>query len=401
MVRVLVIAAVVAATLVTPVPARAATDLTAWEQWFIYELNRARWNPRQYAAEMGVSLPGPIGALPPLAPDTDLTAAARFKAAEMAAFDYFAHQSPITQKWPNRLDRDHGYDLFPAAEDDANHVESIWGGNGSWPTVATFLASSGHRVSLFAASQSWWWESVNQVGVGRATSGSVRRVAIHTARTDPMSLFVTGVAYDDANGNGRMDLGEGLPLVRITVGGVTVSTNAGGGYSIPMSSGAWDASASGPGFAGTAGATIRVGEHNVGVDFVSGNPEAEVRAFERCAGRRPTIMGTAGSDDLRGTSGNDIIHGLDGDDKIHGRAGDDILCGGTGRDVIRGGSGNDRISGHRGNDRLYGGKGNDTIKGDKGKRDRLFGGDGIDDLDGGPGDRDYCVGGSIVVRCEL
>lgn len=380
--RLLIVIAIAAATLIPPGSSGASsTGVTAWEQWFIYELNRARWNPGQYAAEMGVSLPGPIGALPPLAPSTELTAAARFKATEMAIHNYFQHKSPITQKWPNRLVRDHGYDLHPASPDDANHVESIWQGNGNgWPTTATFLGSAAHRIALFASASSWWWESVNQVGVGRAESGSERRVAIHTARTDPLKIFVTGVAYTDANGNGRMDLNEGLAGVTITVGNSTVLTNLGGGYSIAVQPGKKSVKASGLGFAVTSTASIRVDQFNVGVDFISGVSTPEVRAFEKCGGIRPTIMGTAAKEAIQGTSADDIIHGLNGSDRIWGYAGDDTICGGKGKDRLRGGPANDD---------LFGGKGTD----------RLFGGLGSNHLDGGTG-TDKCVDG-IKVRCEV
>lgn len=381
--RYLVVVALIATTLIPAESSNASTtDITAWEQWFVYELNRARWNPNQYAAEHGVALKAPLGALPPLAMNPQLVSSARFKASEMAEFDYFGHRSKESGLWPNELVRLHGFSLASFISDEDNNVESIWGGNGNnWPTPATFLASGIHVHSLFAASEHWWYESVNQVGVGRAKSGSEQRVAIHLGRTDSPGRFVTGVAYRDANGNGRMDLGEGLAGILVTVGASSALTNDGGGYSIQVPSGKMNATASGQGFSGTSAATIRVDDYNVGVDFISGRSTAEVRAFDRCRGHRPTIMGTAGKDLLHGTSGDDIIHGLDGNDRIWGYGGNDTLCGGRG---------NDRLRGAGGNDSLYGGKG----------RDRLFGGSGTNHLDGGAGKMDKCVDG-FKVRCEL
>ena len=96
---------------------------------------------------------------------------------------------------------------------------------------------------------------------------------------------------------------------------------------------------------------------------------------ERCAGRRPTIVGTPGRDVLRGTSGADVIMGLDGADVISGGNADDVICGGAGADVLDGGNGDDQILGGFGADDLYGGNGNDT----------LIGGSGNDALDQGRG----------------
>lgn len=399
MVRTLTAVFFVFISILSPAPAQANVDMTSWEQWFLYELNRARWNPGQYAQQAGVSLPSQLGALPPLAPNQQLGSAAKAKATEMANHGYFNHRSAVTGMWPNQLVRNHGFALPSGSPNAANNVESLWGGSGArWPTPATFLASHEHRQVLFGSVPNWWFESVNEVGVGRASSGNTRRVVVNVARTDPARLYVTGVAYRDANGNGRMDHGEGLSGVQVTVGNTTVRTNAGGGYAVPVSRGNYTVSASGGGLSGTSSAVVRVGAYNVGVDFISGRSAAEVRAFEMCAGRRPTIMGTAGDDLLRGTPGNDIIHGLDGNDVIRGFGGDDILCGGRGADRIYGGPGNDRLYGGPGRDRLQGGQGNDFLQGGKG-RDSLFGGPGINRLNGGMGN-DRCVGGSVYISCE-
>ena len=87
---------------------------------------------------------------------------------------------------------------------------------------------------------------------------------------------------------------------------------------------------------------------------------------ERCAGRRPTIIGTPGRDVLRGTNGPDVIMGLGGADMISGGNGNDIICGGAGADVLDGGNGDDQILGGFGADDLYGGNGNDTLVGGSG-----------------------------------
>ena len=47
----------------------------------------------------------------------------------------------------------------------------------------------------------------------------------------------------------------------------------------------------------------------LGVFSLSANP---AQAAESCAGRTPTIVGTAGDDTLHGTQGDDVIFGLAG-----------------------------------------------------------------------------------------
>jgi uncharacterized delta-60 repeat protein len=90
----------------------------------------------------------------------------------------------------------------------------------------------------------------------------------------------------------------------------------------------------------------------------------------RCAGRRATIVGTAGRDTLRGTRHADVIVALGGADRVLAGRGDDVVCGGAGRDRLNGGPGRDRLLGEGGRDVLAGGPGRDRLLGGPG-RDRL------------------------------
>jgi DNA-binding beta-propeller fold protein YncE len=71
-----------------------------------------------------------------------------------------------------------------------------------------------------------------------------------------------------------------------------------------------------------------------------------------CAGKRATVVGTAGGDRLRGTRRADVIAALGGNDRITGLRGNDVVCGGAGRDRIDGGAGRDRCIGGAGRDRV-------------------------------------------------
>jgi RHS repeat-associated protein len=99
----------------------------------------------------------------------------------------------------------------------------------------------------------------------------------------------------------------------------------------------------------------------------------------------PTIVGTAGNDQIMGTAGDDVIFGLGGIDSIRGLGGNDIICGGDGNDTLRGDSGDDIIVGGDGDDLIYGFDDNDTIFGGAGA-DTIYGGLGDDTVYGGSGE---------------
>jgi uncharacterized delta-60 repeat protein len=63
----------------------------------------------------------------------------------------------------------------------------------------------------------------------------------------------------------------------------------------------------------------------------------------RCFGKKATIVGTAGRDELVGTKHRDVIVALAGADKVRGLAGPELICGGKGRDVLYGGPGKDHV----------------------------------------------------------
>lgn len=85
------------------------------------------------------------------------------------------------------------------------------------------------------------------------------------------TVFITGVAYRDANGNGRYDSGEGIGGVQITIdrGNWSAVTSASGGYAIPIAanSGACQLTATGGPWHGTS-ATATVGSDSVKVDWM-------------------------------------------------------------------------------------------------------------------------------------
>lgn len=86
----------------------------------------------------------------------------------------------------------------------------------------------------------------------------------------------------------------------------------------------------------------------LGLALAAASPAADAgtdAGAATCEGRRATIIGTDGPDEIIGTRGPDVIVALGGDDLVQGRGGDDLVCGGDGADHLRGGSGDDRLLG--------------------------------------------------------
>lgn len=262
-----------------PLEDRVLLSVSAEEQHFVYLLNRARHNPVQYQQEAGLSVDlayvTPRG---PLAVNDALFASAKFHANEMAAYNYFDHQSHVTGDWPNKMVRDQGYVLNASWSSNANYVESIAAGtfysqaNDPLKLLIedTGLSPPGHRNHLLGI------DSFNaddrEIGVGHGfnNAASYRNYwAIHGTRTDPADRFLTGVVFNDGNANGRYDPNEGLANVTVSANGLSTTTNGAGGWSLRVGKGAYSVTAQGGGFVGSASANATVSD-NVEVDFLSG-----------------------------------------------------------------------------------------------------------------------------------
>src|SRR5262249_28624262 len=87
--------------------------------------------------------------------------------------------------------------------------------------------------------------------------------------------FLLGVVYNDANGNGFYDQGEGLGNVTVAINGpggpVRVPTSPAGYYQVQVPAGTYSITASGGGLADPVDQTATVGTSNVKADFKIGN----------------------------------------------------------------------------------------------------------------------------------
>lgn len=289
---------------------REVPSVSGQEQLFIYLLNRARHDPAGYAQETSL----PVGLTnvnpqPPLAVNNLLSNSSEFKSDEMADNDYFNHQSEVTGKWPNQLAREAGYNLPSYFVNNANYIESItygWGQGQLSPVntaakalngllVDAGISPPGHRIHLLGMSD--FADDFKEVGVGHEYRGGTRNTdywTIHTGLINSNDVFLTGVAFNDLDGDGRYDANEGLGGVRIQAGGLETFTNAAGGWSLKVSpNSTYSVTASGAGYEGTSAVQASVGTANVEVDFVSGQGGAQVN-FEAVGGlARPTVTGPA------------------------------------------------------------------------------------------------------------
>lgn len=293
-----------------------AAEPTQQELHFLYEVNRARSDPAGWALEYGlnglvggdgnyVTLTG-VAPRPPLALNTTLVDSARYKAQELASYDYFAHQSQIAPDyyWPNELARNvFGYPLaatVPAGgnsyytiADNSNQIESLAAGYGGSATnyalainavtgliVDNGVPSLGHRIHLLATSAFTSAFVEAGPGYGYSADATYRNYwAFHTGvRAAPQS-WLTGVAYDDANGNALFDPGEGLEGVTIRSGGFSVTTGASGGYSLAVPDGTHTVTCSGGSFVGVSATQVAIAGANAAVDCISGEPIAYVAFF--------------------------------------------------------------------------------------------------------------------------
>lgn len=109
---------------------------------------------------------------------------------------------------------------------------------------------------------------------------------------------------------------------------------------------------------------------NVGDDLIFGDQINGVLADEELANLSSAARAD-GDDIIDGGAGNDELRGDGGNDQIWGGQDDDVILGDTvGMDASR--QGNDALHGGQGQDQIWGGGGNDTISGDAGD-DTIFG----------------------------
>lgn len=416
--------------------------LDANEQYLLELINRARLDPlaelARYNAAVAAGIydgnalsslndglaPGTISAaaLQPLAPNESLNSAAASHSLHMLNVDQFAH-SGIGNGDPGSRATAAGYNWTFIGENIS------WSGTTGTVNQLAFLEqqhfglfeSSGHRANTHNGTFS---EAGLGAEVGQFTAGNVWNASMLTELFGDRGsrFYLTGVTYNDLNGNRFYTPGEGLSK-GVSVSGIGGgASSAAGGYSIEVTAGLRNVTL------GSAFVSVNFTGQNVKLDLVNGNQvlsSASITAIsgvgrlELLGNAALSATGAAGAETIVGNAGNNLLKGMAGADSIHGQHGNDHLWGGAGGDALIGGAGidyaryddanwgnltirldspaanvgavavGDTYSGIEG---LVGGTGADTVVGNTGNN-YLFGGFGNDNIYGLAGN-DYLNGGA-------
>jgi len=261
---------------------------TAYEQYMLELINRARSDPAAEAARNGIDLNEglPAGTIStaakqPLAFNPYLIESTQLHSQWMLDTDTFSHTGSGDTDPGDRMENA-GYSFTPPWS---------WGENIAWqgttgaPDVYSYVAEleddlfvdastagRGHRLNLMNS-------SFRELGVGVRTGvyGAYNAVMItQDFAYAGSSLFLTGVVYDDdlVLANSFYTPGEGLGGVAISAtrqsdqAVFTTTTWDSGGYTLALPAGTYDVTASGTPLGGTCRQdNVTIGSQNVKIDF--------------------------------------------------------------------------------------------------------------------------------------
>ncbi len=343
-------------------------SLTAAEQYGIELLNRARLNPMAESAKYNVGLNQGIRDIDTqtagvqklsstqkqaLAPNQAIDTASTKHAAWMISTDKFSHTGYGGSDAGQRMSKA-GY-------------KGVWGENIAYQPYgrsveetinmqhASLMKSAYHRANLLTG----YFQEVGYsqvIGGFRGSSGSMLTQNFGV-QIEPKHAFITGVAYNDRNGNNFYNIGEGQGGIRFdNADGPDAVTASAGGYAVKVSQQSTVTINLGDNRE-FGSVTIRVSFTNVKLDLVN----------------KDTLF----------IAGNATLNGGIDDIRLLG-INDNSLVGNDANNHLWGNAGNNELKGKAGADSLYGGKGNDTLLGG-GDDDVLIGSDGRDQLNGGAG----------------
>jgi hypothetical protein len=176
---------------------------------------------------------------------------------------------------------------------------------------------AGHRINIHNGDF-----SEAGIGVVIGTNGSVGPQVVTQDLGDPGDVrYVTGVVYEDLNGNSFYDLGEGRSGVRVDVEGAAfyAVSSTSGGYSVPVpQDGTYDVMFSGGGFSPFMTTADVLNGRNVKVDYLASiinmlagdfNEDGAVNAADYVVWRK-----TGGSQDEYNTWRTNFGRAAGGDD---------------------------------------------------------------------------------------
>lgn len=253
---------------------------TNFEQWALERINASRANPGKAAGDFGVALnqglpPGTISSSPkpPLAFNPRLIDAARGHSGWMLATQKFSHtgrggSTPkvrvagagyvLTGTWS--CAENIGWSGTTGPFNPEQHLRNV---------LRELFRSPGHRVNTLA-------ENLDEIGIGIFTGRMMdfnsvmvtEKYAGNSARMKPLLL---GVVFNDINGNGMYDPGEGIEGVTLFLnnGAYFAVSSASGGFAIPLHGldGRATLIATGEGVPGFVVRNVNLKDHNIKVDL--------------------------------------------------------------------------------------------------------------------------------------
>lgn len=236
----------------TPTAVDVTRQPTAQEVYVLELVNRARFDPAAEAARYGIGLNDGITGTPisaerksPLAHNLLLIDSARTHSQWMLDTDIFSHTG-TNDSTPGQRMAAAGY-VFTGQWANGENI-AYAGTTASSIDLTEYAArhheglfkSPGHRVNILST-------NFRELGVGQkqgyflnnGTNFLSSMLTQNFARTGS-NYFITGVIYNDLNGNDFYNAGEGISGATVRVNGTAYSAFTTGAYSIPVSNGTYD-----------------------------------------------------------------------------------------------------------------------------------------------------------------
>ncbi len=256
-------------------------DPTADEQLVLEYINRARANPTAEGTRLGINITEGLTAAevplvqvrPPLAMNKTLLSTARTHSQDMYTNNYFAH-TDLQGKDPFQRITAAGYTFNSAGENIATGSSNNAVQLEDLLMVDAGISDRGHRLNLLSIYDTST-PVYREVGIGEFDGSTPNPSGFKNFQTQDFGAsstgpFIVGVVYNDANGNGFYDKGEGVAGITIMpdVGTFYAVSSTTGGYAIPVpASGTITLTASGGSLATPIVKQITMAGVNVKVDF--------------------------------------------------------------------------------------------------------------------------------------
>ena len=258
----------------------ALTNVTAYEEYFLALINRARQDPVAEATRLGTTLNEGLpagtlapGARQPLALNDNLQASIEGHIADELANNYFSHTGSDGSTPVQRINAS-GYTGWTTVGENlalqytSGAINLLQFVTDEYQNLFldTTEVDRGHRVNMVNGSFS---EVGSAVQSGKYTGFN----AVQTGNdfgTRPGNSILTGIAYTDSvSANNFYDVGEGIGGVSVDITGAGTyhtTANSAGGYQIALPAGTYTVTFSGTGISSPISKNFTIGSQNVEVD---------------------------------------------------------------------------------------------------------------------------------------